>query len=435
MSEIDFKKLKKVYFIGIGGIGISAIARMMVDLGKNVSGSDVQVSRVTEELQKLGVKIYLDHKTNNLPNDVDLVIYTTAISGDNLELIEAKKLGIKTLSYPQMLGEVSKNFYTIAVSGTHGKTTTTAMLAQVCIDAGLKPNVIVGSLLSKTGSNYVKGNSKYFIIEACEYKKAFLNLNPQILIINNLEEDHLDYYRDLKDIQNAFSKLVSKIPKDGFLICDIKDKNILPVLAEAKCKIVDSREYLDLNLKLKVPGEHNLLNAAASLATSSVLEINENKAKESLKKYKGVWRRFELKGETKGGLLVYDDYAHHPTEVKKTLTASKDFFKGKIFVIFQPHLYSRTKKFLKEFSQSFNNADEVLVLPIYSAREKEDKSINSGMLVEELKKTGIETKLIDSFDKIIYHLNDKTEKGDTVITIGAGDVYKIGERMLKTNYE
>jgi len=427
--KIDLEKIKKVHFIGIGGVGVSAIARMMLDLGKDVSGSDSSASRITDGLEKIGARISIGHDEKNLDSNADLVVYTIAIPKDNPELMKAERLEVELLSYPEMLGVASEGFYTIAVSGTHGKTTTTAMLSDVLIKSGLDPTVIVGSLLKERGSNYVRGESKYFLVEACEYKRSFLNLKPKILIINNIEEDHLDYYKDLEDIQSAFKELAQSVPKDGFIICNSKDSGLLPVLDGAVAKVIDYTNFIERNLKLNIPGEHNLSNAGVVLAVSDILGIKKEKAFEILKSYSGVWRRFEFKGETKNGVLIYDDYAHHPTEVKMTLKGARNFFKRKIFVVFQPHLYSRTRQFLKEFGKSFSDADHVIILPIYAARELEDSTINSEMLVEEINKNSNNATYQKDFDDCAEYLKKETEKGDVVITVGAGDVFRVGDMM------
>jgi len=427
---MDLEKIKKVHFIGVGGISVSAIARMMLDLGKVVSGSDSSFSRITKELEEIGAQIFIGQKAENLSDDTDLVVYTIAIPEENPELKKARDLKIKCLSYPEMLGTISEDFYTIAVSGTHGKTTTTAMLSDVLIKSGLKPNVIIGSLLREQGSNYVKGDSKYFLVEACEYRRSFLNLKPKILIINNIEEDHLDYYKDLDDIKSAFKSMVSKVSGNGFIVCNPSDPNLGGALEGAKAEIVDYTEFIEKDLGLKVPGEHNISNAGVVLAVSDILDIEKYKTREILQSYSGVWRRFEFKGETKEGILVYDDYAHHPTEVKTTLEGASNYFEGKIVVIFQPHLYSRTKKFLNQFAKSFNNVDEVVILPIYAAREAEDKTINSEMLVEEINKNGGNANYKKDFDEAILYVKERLNKGGVLMTIGAGDVYKIGEGML-----
>jgi len=442
MKNVDLSKIKRAHFVGIGGIGVSAIARMMLLEKKIISGSDTADSAIIDELRKLGAKIFIGHKAENVANDVDLLVYTPALTADNPELKKAVELGIPTLSYPEMLGLISKDKYTIAVSGAHGKTTTTAMIAKILIDAGLDPTVIVGSLLkdsnphtlgatARRGSNFVAGKSKYFVVEACEYKKSFLNLNPKIIVITNIDNDHLDYYGNLENIKKAFGEFASKLPDGGYLVCDTNDKNLKEIIKEVIFKIIDYTK-VNNNFNLKIPGEHNIKNAQAAMAAAEILGVDSKKAENSLESFEGTWRRFEFKGETKNGVLIYDDYGHHPTEIKATLKGAKEFFGGKkIWCVFQPHLYSRTKLLFADFGKSFSGADEIILADIYAARESKDKSINSKMLAEEITKNGGKTRYMKSFDKITGFLTENIKKGDVVITMGAGDVYKIGEDLLK----
>lgn len=427
----------KVHFIGIGGIGMSAIARMMLMQGKKVSGSDRSFSIITDELKKLGAKIYKGHRAQNVQHSMlhkmDLVVYTTAISENNPELKRARKLKILTLSYPEMLGLLSKDKYTIAISGSHGKTTTTAMISKILIDAGLNPTVILGSLFKDSKTNFVSGTSKYLVCEACEYKKAFLNLNPKIIVITNIDNDHLDYYKNLKNIQKAFSQFVSKLKKDDFLIYNNKDKNSKSVIKKAKCRSIDySKIKLHPNFSLKIPGEHNIKNAQAALAVAKILGIPRKKALKTLMNFSGTWRRFDYKSKTKNGVLIYDDYAHHPAEIKATLKAAREKFGNKkIFCVFQPHLFSRTNFLLNDFAKSFDNADVLLITDIYAAREKNTCKTHSKDLVEKIKKYHSNVLYIRSFGQIEKFLKKHTQKGDIIITMGAGDIFKIGENLLK----
>lgn len=441
MDNNFLKRIKKVHFIGIGGIGVSAIARMMLMKGKKVSGSDHSFSIITDELKKLGAKISKGHKAQNvrhsMSNKMDLLVYTMAIPKNNPELRKAKKLKIPTLSYPEILGLISKDKYTIAVSGCHGKTTTTAMIGKIFREAKLEPTVIVGSLFKDSKSNFVAGKSKYLICEACEYKKAFLQLNPRIIVITNIDNDHLDYYKNLRNIQNAFSEFVAELGKAGFLICNKKDKNLKPVIKKAKCKIIDYSK-IKPNIKLKIPGIHNLENAKAALAVAEILKIKKERAIKSLKNFSGTWRRFEYKGRTKKGVLIYDDYAHHPTEIRATLKTAKNIqytkykiLNTKLWCVFQPHLFSRTRLLLNDFAKSFNNADFVIIADIYAAREKNDKKIHAKDLVEKIKKYNKNVSYIKKFNEIEKFLKKNTKKGDIIITIGAGDIFKVGENLLK----
>jgi len=431
MKDIDLSKIKKAHFAGIGGIGVSAIARMMLAEGKIVSGSDISDSMIIDELRKLGAKIFLGHNADNVADDVDLIVYTPAVTADNPELKKAAEMGMPMLSYPEMLGLISKNKYTIAISGAHGKTTTTAMIAKILIDAGLDPTVIVGSLLKDQGSNFVAGKSGYFVAEACEYKKSFLNLNPKIIVITNIDNDHLDYYGNLENIKQAFGEFAAKLPEDGYLICDSSDKNLKEIIKSVKSEIIDYTKE-DNNFNLKIPGGHNIKNAQAAIVVAKILNINEKKALTSLNGFSGAWRRFEYKGKTKNGVLFYDDYGHHPTEIKATLKGARELFGGKkIWCVFQPHLYSRTKLLFDDFGKSFGDADEIILADIYAAREPKDKSINSKMLAEEITRNGGKARYMESFDEITVFLAENAKKGDVVITMGAGDVFKIGEDLLK----
>jgi len=430
MKKIDLSKIKKAHFVGIGGIGVSAIARMMFSERKIVSGSDTSDSAIIDELRKLGAKIFLGHNADNVADDFDFLVYTPAVTADNPELKKAAELSIPMFSYPEMLGLISKDKYTIAVSGAHGKTTTTAMIAKILIDAGLDPTVIVGSFLKDQGSNFVAGKSEYFVVEACEYKKSFLNLNPKIIVITNIDNDHLDYYGNLENIKKAFGEFAAKLPKEGYLVCDPNDENLKEIIKEAKFKIIDYTK-VNNNFNLKIPGEHNIKNAQAAIVAAEILGVDSKKAENSLESFEGTWRRFEFKGETKNGVLVYDDYGHHPTEIKATIKGAREFFGGKkIWCVFQPHLYSRTKLLLNDFGKSFGDADEIILADIYAAREPKDEGINSKMLAEEITKNGGKARYMESFDKITGFLVENAKKGDVIITMGAGDVFKIGENLL-----
>ena len=382
----------------------------------------------------MGVKIFFGHRAENLPPDADLVIYTIAVPPDNPELLAAKRLGIKTLSYPEALGEISARKFTIAVAGTHGKTTTTAMLAKIFIDAGLDPTVIVGSILPTQKSNFIFGRSKYFIVEACEYRRSFLNLSPRILVITNIDNDHLDYYRDLADIESAFAELAGKLPADGALVCDRNDERLKSVLLNTRCLTFDYRQLPTTDLKLSVPGEHNQRNAQAALAVAAVVGIDQSVARRSLETFSGTWRRFEFKGRTAGGALVYDDYAHHPTEIRATLAGARELFPDqKIVVIFQPHLYSRTKLLLNDFATSFHGADQVIVLPIYAAREPFDASISAEILAEAITKQGVPARAVSGFESASNYLqNLKPNPYNLILTMGAGDIFQLAENLVSS---
>ncbi len=431
------KEAQVIHFIGIGGIGISAVARMMLLEGKKVSGSDRDASKVTEELGKVGATISIGHSVENIPMDTDLVVYTVAIPTDNPELLEAEKRGIAMLTYPQTLDEISKEKYTIAVSGTHGKTTTTAMIAKVMIDAGLDPTVIVGSLMKNpdgTESNFIAGKSEYLLVEADEYKKSFHNLHPTMLVVNNLDEDHLDFYRDLADIQDSFRHVALQVPAGGYVVTDLENGNVKPVIADLSCAVVNYQDFYNDSLKLKIPGRHNRHNAAVAAAVGQILGIAPDQVLKSLMDFAGTWRRFEYKGETKAGALVYDDYAHNPQKVAAAIEGAREYFPGKkVVVVYQPHLYSRTKTLFKSFVTAFDEADHVILTPIYPAREPFDPTISSEMLAEALKgrKGDSFAEAVADFSIIEERLKRDFDKPNAVIiTMGAGDGHKIGEALL-----
>lgn len=438
---MNYKEIKKAHFIGIGGIGISAIARMMVGEGKVVSGSDRDSSRIISELEKLGVNIFLGHDKDNVPEDADVVVYTIALPRDNPEIKKARMLGIPLVSYPEMLGILSRTRFTVAVAGTHGKTTTTAMISKILKDAGRSPMVIVGSILKEGGSNFIEGKEDILIVEACEYKRSFLNLNPNILVITNIDNDHLDYYKDMEDIQSAFSECISNVVKDGFVITKTDDEKVSPVLRGVDINVVDYTSFANKNdnnlIKLKIPGQHNIENAAAALAVARIFNIPDNVSLRALQNFSGTWRRFEYKGlASRGGALIYDDYAHHPTEIKVTIEAAKEFFKDKkLTIIFQPHLFSRTKALFDDFSESFGGADKVIIIPVYAAREnpgdnQKKKEIQGKRLADKIKENGVDATFYSAEEDIIEYLRNTSTPHNVVITMGAGDVYKIGESLL-----
>lgn len=442
---MDFSKVKTVHFIGIGGIGTSAVARMFLLEGKRVSGSDMAESEVTEELRKLGALVFLNQRAENIPADADLVLYSIAVPPDNPEFAEAKRRGIPMLSYPETLGVISKDKYTIAITGTHGKTTTTAMVAKILMDAGFDPTVIVGSFLwddrkpraseddaRPRRTNFVSGKSKYLVVEGCEYCRSFLNLSPNILVITNIDADHLDYYRDMQDIISAFVELSQKLPKDGYLVLDSHAPNVEAVVKSSLCQNGDFAVLkLPEGFKLHIPGAHNLLNAKAALGVAKVLGIPESQALKSLSEFRGTSRRFEYRGKAKNGALVYDDYGHHPTEIEATLLGTRELFPTeKIVVVFQPHLYSRTKQHLEGFGAAFKEASSVILLPIYPAREKDPGDISSEMVVSEIKKNSQSAYISKTFAEAAKKSIKLSGNGGVIITMGAGETNKVANLLV-----
>ncbi len=444
MEDLDLSKIKKIFFVGIGGIGISAIARMTLLEGKEVLGSDISDNEVTHELRELGISIVLGQNFDLIPKDADLIVYTIAIEYYDPEFFKKiKECGIPAFSYPEMLHIVTNKKYTIAVSGTHGKTTTTGMIAHLLRENKMDPTVIIGSLLIGEKTNFIAGKSDYFVVEACEYRRSFLNINPSILVITNIEADHLDYYKDIEDIKNAFHELAMKIPESGFVICNLSDQNIKEVVSGIKAKVIDYDSFIPKQGSLMVPGGHNRLNAGAALAVGSVLQIENQKAIDTLSSFKGTWRRLEKKGITDKGTVVYDDYAHHPTEIKASLEALRELYpssakatagkpNNKITVLFQPHLYSRTKALFDDFAKSFDGADQVFLLPIYFAREDKDESVSSEKLAEAVSANGVSAQAFSDFQQAEEYIKGLDFGPDDIfVTMGAGEAYKVTDKIFK----
>ncbi len=418
--EVDLSRIKKVFFIGIGGIGISALAKMAISRGIEVSGiNDDESLKTLEPLRQAGADIFYQSEKKELP-EADVYVYSDAWFYRGPEIIEkAKKTGKPTLSYFEALGQFAKEYKVIAIAGTHGKTTTTAMIAEILTDTGLDPTVIVGSFVKKfdprqggAGSNFRHGNSKYLVVEADEYNRHFLNFHPFITLVTNIEADHLDCYKDLADIQNAFNKLLS----------------------QSENKITDYIKYLEKVPKLSVPGEHNRMNAAAALAVAETLGIKEGDAQKSLLEFSGTWRRLEKIGQTKEGTIIYDDYAHHPTEIKASLEALRELYPvgiKKIMVLFQPHLYSRTKALFNDFAKSFKDADNTYLLPIFFAREAKDESISSEKLAQAINLAGDKAKAFPDFKSAEAFIRDlNLGENDVFVTMGAGEAYKVADKVF-----
>lgn len=440
---LDFSKIKTVHFIGIGGIGTSAVARMFVLEGKKVSGSDVADSELLEDLRKEGAEIVIGQSLESVAKDAELIIYSAAIEVAEPELFRAvKKLKTPSLSYAEALGVISECKTTIAVSGTHGKTTTTAMVAKILMDAGLEPTVIIGSLIDadsrghtrgQSRTNYIAGKSDYLVVEADEYQRSFLKLKPAILVITNIDADHLDYYRDLADVQSAFAELAAKVPKTGAIVTDLSNPKVGPAVAAACALVLDYSSADISSLKLPVPGEHNRANARAALKVADFLGVPREKSIAALNDFKSPWRRFEYKGETAKGAMVYDDYAHNPQKVRAVLAGTREMFPDKkIVAVFQPHLYSRTKTSLHEFAESFADADEVIFLPIFPAREKFDFTISSETLLQKTQAVYPAKMLRYSvtFEDAAAYLENTAGNNHLILTIGAGDIYKLANVLV-----
>jgi len=457
-------KAKHFFFVGIGGIGMSGLAKILVKRGFNVSGSDIDDSNF-QDLNKLGIKNFKGHKAENL-TDADVVIATAAVKEDNPEIVEARKRNIPVYRRSELLGDLMSEKKGIAVAGTHGKTTTSAMLSLVLEKAGLDPTILVGGEVKALSGNSKDGKGEYIVAEACEYERAFLDLSSYGAIITNIEEDHLDIYKDIDDILETFKLFLGNIDPEGFLAVNTDDQNLKKISSFYKGEIItyglsDEKatwKAKDINVKenitffkvyknsqqfaefsLKVPGIHNVMNALAVIAVSSRLGIKIGKMIESISEFTGADRRFEIKGE-KEGILVIDDYAHHPTEVRSTLSGLRTIYQDKrrkIWCVFQPHQYSRTRLLLNEFAEAFSDADEVIIPEIYKVRDTEEDvaSVNGQILADEINKKSKEKKaiFIADFESIADYLSKKTVSGDIIITMGAGPVYKVGEEFLEKN--
>ncbi len=421
----------KIHFIGIGGIGVSALAQYYLAKGHKVSGSDLVSSEITEFLKRKEVKLI-----KKIPKDVDLVIYSPAIKSDNPEIKQAKKLKIKIQSYPQALGELTKEYFTIAVSGTHGKSTTCAMIALVLMKAGFDPTVIVGTKLREfNGSNFRIGESDYLVIEADEWQASFLNYWPQIIVLTNIEREHLDYYKGLRHILHTYKEYIEHLPKDGILIANRDDKNILKLQFKARNYSIKQKEAKKISKILKVPGEHNIYNALAALAVARALKIPDKISFKALSEYKGVWRRFEIKrGEIDNKkFTIISDYAHHPTEIKATLEATREKFPSKkIWCIFQPHQRQRTFYLFNDFVRVFSGAsiDRLIITDIYDVAGREKKEIKKKISSEKLiKKINKPEALYLQRGRIKNHLRRNLKGREVVIIMGAGDIYKLAEEF------
>jgi UDP-N-acetylmuramate--alanine ligase len=425
---MNLNNIKKVYCVGIGGIGLSAVARMLNSRGITVEGSDSSPSEVTHMLEKLGVVIHYGQGENYVSSDTDLVLYSKAIPVDSPDLVYAREQDMKILTYPEMLGVISLDKKTIQITGTHGKTTTTAMTAGTLILAGVDPTVVVGSFMhtDKGKTNYIEGKSEYLVLESCEYGRSFEHINPYVLVITNIEEDHLDYYKDLADIQSAFKDVVDKVPVEGVIICNPNDPNVKPVLADARAKIIDYTEIDMDSIDLQVPGEHNKQNAQAAAAVAEFLGVEKMAIRRGLKNFRGTWRRFDHRGCMKNGAILYDDYAHHPTAIRTTLAGFREKFPDKkITLIFHPQLYSRTKQLKDDFITELSKADDVVLAPIFPAREPFDETINSAMLAEGILKNDTKVIALETFGEIATYVKENTDGNSVVVTMGAGDIYKI----------
>ena len=458
MYKIDFTHPSSVYFVGIGGISMSGLAAILADAGFSVSGSDKSRSPLTERLKAKGITVFYGQNYNNITDDLDCVIFTSAIHPDNPEYIAAHEKKIPCLTRAQLLGQLMTNYRTpVAVSGTHGKTTVTSMIGEILLKAGMDPTLSVGGILKSIGGNIRVGKSDFFVAEACEYTNSFLSLFPKIGIILNVEEDHMDFFHDMADIYRSFRKFAELLPSDGCLIINGGIEKLSELTDGLACRVLTygsdaSSDYYPTGIRydhlghpaftlhgpgetvrefsLQVPGEHNVYNAVAAIALADLLSVEDSVIIEALHNFSGTDRRFEYKGTVRG-ITVVDDYAHHPDEIRATLTAAARCPHKNLWCVFQPHTYTRTKTFLKEFAKALALADKVVLADIYAARETDTLGISSETLCREIEALGKECYYFPSFKDIENFLLKNCINGDLVITMGAGDVLKIGENLLE----
>lgn len=457
MYTIDFRHPGSLYFVGIGGVSMSGLAELLADSGFRVLGSDRIKSPVCEALEQKGITVFYGQRSENITKDIDCVIFTSAIREDNPEYIAAHAQNLPTLTRGQLMGQIMKHYnMPIGISGTHGKTTTTSMISELLIKAGMDPTAFVGGRLKSINGNLRIGHSGYFVTEACEYTNSFLSFFPKVGIILNIEEDHLDFFKDLADIRHSFRCFARLLPEDGCLIINADIERWEEITEGLACRIItfslsDKGDYFPGNIShdkdrsssftlhspgmsdrrftLQVPGPHNIANALAAIALADFLEIDPSVTCRALEEFTGTDRRFEYKGRI-GGVTVIDDYAHHPSEIRTTLTAARQTQPETLWCVFQPHTYSRTKSFLEGFAESLCLADKVVLTDIYAARETDTLGISSETLQDRIKARGKECYYFPTFDEVENFLLENCINGDMLITMGAGDVHKIGENLL-----
>ena len=458
MYNLDFNTPANLHFTGIGGISMSALAEIMISRGFTVTGSDSHESKITDHLESLGAKIFYNQVAGNISSDIDVLIYTAAIKQDNPELVKAKELGIPLLTRAEFLGQIMLNYpMAIGVSGTHGKTTTTSMLSQIMLEGNTDPTILVGGIMPAIHGNTRVGHSDKLITEACEYTNSFLSFKPNMAIILNVAADHLDFFKDLDDIRHSFRKFAELVPDDGFLVINSDIDNLEYFTDGLKCKVITvgsdpaKSDYSATNIEfdqfakgsydlvvngeksfhvaLNVTGEHNIYNSLAAIAAAHAMGISDENIKAGLTQYGGTDRRFQYKGKV-GDVTIIDDYAHHPDEITATIKTAKHYPHKKMWVVFQPHTYSRTKSLLPEFGKALKEADAVVLADIYAAREKDTLGVSSLDVKKEIEKYGTEVHYYPSFSEIENFLLESCSPGDLLITMGAGDVVKIGENLL-----
>lgn len=457
MYQINFHTPIHIHFIGIGGISMSGLAEVLLEENFTISGSDAKESPLTKALEERGAHIYYGQRASNISDSVQLVVYTAAIHSDNPEYARAAEMGLPMLTRAQLLGQIMRNYDTpIAVAGTHGKTTTTSMLSHILLAGDCDPTISVGGILPAIGGNIRVGQSETFLTEACEYTNSFLSFYPRISIILNIDADHLDFFKDLDDIRHSFRKFAQLLPSDGTLIINADTEQYETITEGLPCRVITYGLHCDAeytatditydelghaaftachngkpigSFRLQVPGIHNVSNALSSIAAAELLGLSTEVISQGLESFTGTNRRFQLKG-TIGDVTIIDDYAHHPTEIEATLHAAANYPHKKIWCVFQPHTYTRTKALLPEFAQALSLTDHVILADIYAARETDTLGISSRDLQKQILEKGTPCEYFPTFDEIENFLLENCTPGDVVITMGAGDVVTIGEHLL-----
>ncbi len=451
-----FKKIQKIHLVGIGGVGMSGIAEVLLNQGYCVSGSDVKRSPVTERLVSLGARVFAGHRTDYL-DAADVVVISSAVKLDNPEVMEAQRRQIPIIPRAEMLAELMRLKYGITVAGTHGKTTTTSMIATVLQHAAMDPTVVVGGRLNSLGSNAKLGTGDFMVVEADESDRSFLMLSPTLAIVTNIDEDHMETYSGIEDLKDAFVQFVNKVPFYGAVILCLDEANVQSIIPCIKRRIISYgfSGQADLHIlnpvhqgfqsqfqlryrgdilghfQLNIPGKHNVLNATAAVAVGLDLGLNSEVIRRGLESFSGADRRFQVKGRVHG-VTVIDDYAHHPTEIKATLEAVRNLGDHRIVVIFQPHRYSRTRHCFEEFARAFHQADVLVLSEIYPAGEEPIEGVNSERLVESIKSFGHKNaRYIGGLAELVPCILPELEAGDLVLTMGAGNIWKVGEELLQ----
>jgi len=451
-----FRKIQRIHFVGIGGIGMSGIAELLLNLGYVVTGSDAKESSITRRLASLGGTIRTGHAAENVA-DANVVVVSSAVKPDNAEVLEAKRRQIPVIPRAEMLAELMRLKYSVVVAGAHGKTSTTSMVGTVLVRGGFDPTVVIGGRLNAFGSNAKLGKGDFIVAESDESDGSFLKLNPTIAIVTNIDREHLDHYAGLPEIQAAFVTFVNKVPFYGVTVLCLDDPNVQAIIPRVERRIVtygtssqadlvaSHIEFRDFGssfqarhrgrllgeIRLQVPGLHGVLNSMAAVAAGLELDMPFEKIAAALKDFQNADRRFQVKGE-KNGILIVDDYGHHPTEIMATLSAARNACDRRIVAVFQPHRYTRTRALEEEFSRAFYHADALIVLPIYAASEDPIEGVSAERLVERIKKYGHrDVTYAASFPAALQALVQKLRAGDLLITLGAGDVWRIGEDLLQ----